>query len=112
MLLGVFGGTFDPIHNGHLMVANEAAEHLGLDRILFVPAGNPWLKDGTDITDSTHRLAMVHLGIAGNDRLEVSDDIQTITADDFTDSHIVGVAADNIFCVVALCVSLVKANIT
>jgi len=73
LLLGVFGGTFDPIHNGHLMVANEAAEHLGLDRILFVPAGNPWLKDGTDITDSTHRLAMVHLGIAGNDRLEVSD---------------------------------------
>ena len=73
LLLGVFGGTFDPIHNGHLMIANEAAEHLGLDRVLFVPAGNPWLKDRTNITDPTHRLAMVQLGIAGNDRLAVSD---------------------------------------
>jgi len=66
--LGVFGGTFDPIHIAHLAVAEEAAETLGLERVLFVPAGIPPHKPDRQITDKEHRLAMVELAIAGNER--------------------------------------------
>lgn len=69
--LGVFGGTFDPIHLAHLAVAQEAAEALGLERILFVPAGQPPHKPDRVITPGDHRLAMVQLAIAGNDRFAV-----------------------------------------
>ncbi len=69
--LGVFGGTFDPIHIAHLAVAEEAAEALGLERVLFVPAGAPPHKAGVAITAREHRLAMVELAIAGNDRFVV-----------------------------------------
>jgi nicotinate-nucleotide adenylyltransferase len=69
--LGVFGGTFDPIHIAHLAVAEEAAEAMGLERILFVPAGEPPHKPGREITPGVHRLAMVELAIAGNDRFAV-----------------------------------------
>ena len=69
--LGVFGGTFDPIHNAHLAVAEEAAEVLGLERVLFVPAGEPPHKPGREITPAKDRLAMVELAIAGNPRFAV-----------------------------------------
>jgi len=69
--LGVFGGTFDPIHIAHLAVAEEAAEALGLERVAFVPAGEPPHKLGRPITAAEHRLAMVELAIAGNDRFVV-----------------------------------------
>jgi nicotinate-nucleotide adenylyltransferase len=69
--LGVFGGTFDPIHVAHLAVAEEAAEALGLERILFIPAGQPPHKPGLPITAADDRLAMVELAIAGNDRFSV-----------------------------------------
>ena len=69
--IGVFGGTFDPIHVAHLAVAEEAAETLGLERVLFIPAGEPPHKPGRDITPAEHRLAMVELAIAGNDRFAV-----------------------------------------
>jgi nicotinate-nucleotide adenylyltransferase len=69
--IGVFGGTFDPIHLAHLAVAQEAAEQLGLERILFIPAGEPPHKPGRVITPAEHRLAMVELAIAGNDRFAV-----------------------------------------
>jgi nicotinate-nucleotide adenylyltransferase len=69
--LGVFGGTFDPIHVAHLAVAQEAAEALGLERILFVPAGQPPHKPGLEITAADDRVAMVELAIAGNDRFSV-----------------------------------------
>ena len=69
--LGVFGGTFDPIHLAHLAVAQEAAESVGLERILFIPAGQPPHKPGRVITSAEHRLAMVELAIAGNDRFAV-----------------------------------------
>jgi nicotinate-nucleotide adenylyltransferase len=70
--LGVLGGTFDPIHVAHLALAQEAAEALGLERVLFVPAGSPPHKPGILITPGDHRLAMVELAIAGNDRFETS----------------------------------------
>lgn len=66
--VGVFGGTFDPIHVGHLAVAQEAADALGLERVLFVPAGQPPHKPDRDVTASNHRRAMVELAIADNAR--------------------------------------------
>jgi nicotinate-nucleotide adenylyltransferase len=70
--LGVLGGTFDPIHLAHLALAQEAAESLGLERVLFVPAGSPPHKPGIAITPGADRLAMVELAIAGNDRFVAS----------------------------------------
>ncbi len=70
--LGVLGGTFDPIHVAHLALAQEAAESLGLERVLFVPAGSPPHKPGIVVTPGADRLAMVQLAIAGNDRFQVS----------------------------------------
>jgi nicotinate-nucleotide adenylyltransferase len=64
--IGVLGGTFDPIHVGHLIVAEEARMKLGLSEVLFVPAGEPWLKQDRDITPAVNRVEMVRRGIADN----------------------------------------------
>jgi nicotinate-nucleotide adenylyltransferase len=64
--LGVLGGTFDPIHFGHLLAAEEARVTLHLERVLFAPAGDPPHKQGHIISPVTHRLAMVRLAIVGN----------------------------------------------
>ncbi len=72
MQIGVFGGTFDPIHLGHLIVAEEAAVRLNLNPVLFVPAGQPWLKEHRAITAVEHRIAMVKLAIANNPKFELS----------------------------------------
>ena len=61
MKTGLYGGTFDPLHNGHIKVAQAAKNHLQLDRIIFIPAGDPPHKTGKDITDKAHRLAMVQM---------------------------------------------------
>jgi len=66
--LGVFGGTFDPIHYAHLAVAEEAAEAFGLERVLFIPAGEPPHKRAVAITPAEDRLAMVELAIEDNPR--------------------------------------------
>lgn len=65
MRLGVLGGTFDPVHRGHLVLAAAAHAELGLERVLFVPAGQPWRKGGRAITSGEHRLAMLRLGLEG-----------------------------------------------
>ena len=70
--VGFLGGTFDPIHFGHLAVAEEAREALGLERVLFVPAGMPPHKPGRAISAPAHRVAMVELAIADNPAFEVS----------------------------------------
>ena len=72
MKLGILGGTFDPVHLGHLIIAEEAISSLGLDRVLFVPAGDPWLKSDAQITSKHHRLAMVLAAIADNPKFHVS----------------------------------------
>jgi nicotinate-nucleotide adenylyltransferase len=64
--IGILGGTFDPIHIGHLVVAEEARTKLGLSEVLFVPAGQPWLKQARDITPAAHRVEMVRRAIADN----------------------------------------------
>jgi nicotinate-nucleotide adenylyltransferase len=74
MNIGVLGGTFDPIHIGHIKVAAEVVARLDLPRILFMPAGQPWLKlnNANAISPVQHRLEMVRLGIAGNPRFKLS----------------------------------------
>lgn len=69
----VFGGTFDPIHTGHIAVANAAAERFALDEVLLIPAGNPPHKEGRTRTPFAHRLAMAQLACAPHARLRVSD---------------------------------------
>lgn len=70
--IGLMGGTFDPIHFGHLAIAEEAREALALDRILFVPAGEPPHKPRSEVTPVEHRVAMVELAIADNPAFELS----------------------------------------
>jgi len=70
--IGVLGGTFDPIHIAHLAVAEEARTQLGLDKVIFVPAGLPPHKMDVHVSPAEHRLAMVELAIAGNPHFEVS----------------------------------------
>lgn len=71
MKLGIFGGTFDPPHLGHLIVAQDAALALALDRVLFVPAGTPPHKRDRQLSPAAARLAMVEAATAGNDRFSV-----------------------------------------
>jgi nicotinate-nucleotide adenylyltransferase len=72
MLAGIFGGTFDPPHIGHLILAAEARARLGLDRLLWVLTPDPPHKQGQPITPLAQRLAMVKLAIAGNRYFELS----------------------------------------
>jgi nicotinate-nucleotide adenylyltransferase len=64
--IGIFGGTFDPIHLGHLIVVEEVRARLGFNEIIFVPTGQPWLKADRAITLAAHRVEMVRLAIASN----------------------------------------------
>lgn len=70
--IGLFGGTFDPIHIGHLIIAEEVRRRLEFDKIIFMPARRPWLKAGREIADERHRLAMTKLATASNPFFEVS----------------------------------------
>jgi nicotinate-nucleotide adenylyltransferase len=72
MNLGVLGGTFDPPHIGHLMLAEEARLALSLGRVLFVPAGDPWRKVGRELSPPEHRLAMVRLAVGADPNYAVS----------------------------------------
>ena len=66
MKTGILGGTFDPVHNAHLMIAGESLQRLELDEVLFVPTSNTPLKEDTVITPVEHRVRMVELAIADN----------------------------------------------
>jgi len=69
----VFGGSFNPIHYGHLLLADDVAEALGLDRVLFVPAARPPHKPNGDLAPAPDRYRMVELAIAGHPKFAVSD---------------------------------------
>ena len=68
--IGVLGGTFDPVHNGHLAVARQVRQLVDLDRVVFVPAGTPWQKQA--IASAEDRLAMLRLALEGEADCEVS----------------------------------------
>ena len=70
---GILGGSFDPIHSGHLHVAEECRRRLALDRVLFVPASVPPHKRDVPLTDARHRFEMVSLAVARVPAFEVSD---------------------------------------
>ena len=93
--MGVLGGTFDPIHVGHLVAASDARAALGLDRVLLVVAGDPWQKRGEVVADAGDRLALVEAAVGEVDGLEASaleverdgasvtaDTLETLTAPD------------------------------
>ena len=72
--IGVLGGTFDPVHNGHISIANALREALALDRVLWVPAGRPPHKTGQIVSSDRDRLAMLALALSGS----AADQINTI----------------------------------
>ena len=69
--IGLLGGTFDPIHNGHIAIAKTAIQQLKLDKLFLIPAGNPWQK--SEFTDSKHRLEMVKKAGQDLEKVEVLD---------------------------------------
>ena len=95
MPIGLLGGTFDPPHLGHLVLGESARVQLGLDRVCFMPAGDPWRKAGREVSSAAHRLAMTHLAIAGNagfslDEREVERIGPTYTVDTLRELHAQG----------------------
>jgi nicotinate-nucleotide adenylyltransferase len=70
--LGVMGGTFDPVHHGHLVAASEVAASYTLDEVVFVPTGKPWQKSMTGVTSPEHRYLMTVIATASNPRFTVS----------------------------------------
>ena len=86
------GGTFDPIHHGHLVAASEVQALFGLDEVVFVPTGQPWQKDAESVTAPEHRYLMTVIATASNPRFSVSRvDIDrpgsTYTLDTLRDLH-------------------------
>jgi nicotinate-nucleotide adenylyltransferase len=70
--LGVMGGTFDPIHHGHLVAASEVGHILDLDEVIFVPTGQPWQKNGRKVSPAEDRYLMTVIATAANPRFSVS----------------------------------------
>ncbi len=70
--IGVMGGTFDPIHHGHLVAASEVAASYGLDEVVFVPTGRPTFKQDKKVTEAEHRYLMTVIATASNPRFTVS----------------------------------------
>ena len=92
MRLGVLGGTFDPIHHGHLVAASEAAALLDLDEVVFVPTGQPYRKDEDEVSPPEHRYLMTVIATASNprftvSRVDVDRDGPTYTYDTLVDLH-------------------------
>nr|WP_279590705.1 nicotinate-nucleotide adenylyltransferase [Dermatophilus congolensis] len=90
--IGVMGGTFDPIHHGHLVAASEVQHRFGLDEVVFVPTGHPWQKSGRKVSPAEHRYLMTVIATASNPRFTVSRvDIDrpglTYTIDTLRDLH-------------------------
>lgn len=82
--IGLYGGTFDPVHTGHLELAKGAIEEMGLDRLFVIPAAVPPHKTGTPVTPFLHRLAMLRIAFEGVDCVEVSTIEQELPTPSYT----------------------------
>jgi nicotinate-nucleotide adenylyltransferase len=71
--IGILGGTFDPPHNGHLLLAEEVRRQLKLDKVIFIPAGEPWVKASQRVSPAAERLEMVKQAVTGRTFFSVSD---------------------------------------
>lgn len=88
--LGVMGGTFDPVHNGHLVAASEVQHRFGLDEVIFVPTGQPWQKAGRAVSRAEDRYLMTVIATASNpvfsvSRVDIDRGGQTYTVDTLRD---------------------------
>ncbi len=82
--IGLLGGTFNPVHNGHLLIAGQAQRTLALDRVIFIPSGTPPHKSGESLAPARHRLSMVQRAVAGLPDFAVSDVEATAPATSYT----------------------------
>lgn len=80
----IFGGTFDPVHTGHLIMTEQAYSTFNLDRVVFMPAGDPPHKDSKQVTDSSRRLEMLKLAISDNSHFKISEKEINQTGESFT----------------------------
>lgn len=90
--LGVMGGTFDPIHHGHLVAASEVQSIFGLDEVVFVPTGQPWQKSEREVSPGEHRYLMTVIATASNprfttSRVDLARPGPTFTTDTLRDLH-------------------------
>ncbi len=88
--IGVMGGTFDPIHNGHLVAASEVCHALALDEVIFVPTGQPWQKADRDVASAEDRFLMTEIATAANplftvSRVDIDRPGETYTVDTLRD---------------------------
>lgn len=100
--IGVMGGTFDPIHHGHLVAASEVQSWFELDQVIFVPTGQPWQKSHRRVTSAEHRYLMTVIATASNPRFTVSRvdidrDGPTYTTDTLRDLRVALPDADLFF---------------
>lgn len=100
--IGVMGGTFDPVHHGHLVAASEAQSVFGLDEVVFVPTGRPWQKAERRISDPEHRYLMTVVATAANpgftvSRVDIDRPGATYTTDTLRDLHALHPDADLFF---------------
>ncbi|WP_298176477.1 nicotinate-nucleotide adenylyltransferase [Saccharomonospora sp.] len=88
--IGVMGGTFDPVHHGHLVAASEVQHRFGLDEVVFVPTGQPWQKAGREVSEAEDRYLMTVIATASNpvfsvSRVDIDRGGQTYTVDTLRD---------------------------
>ena len=108
MKTGIMGGTFDPIHNGHILIARSAYEKVGLDKVLFMPSGNSYMKK--NVLDVSKRVEMVRLAIADFPYFELSsieaqrqgntytyDTLEQLTKQNPKDEYYFIMGADSLF---------------
>lgn len=98
--VGIMGGTFDPIHNGHLVAASEVAQHFRLDEVIFVPTGQPYQKPGASVSE--HRYLMTVIATASNpsftvSRADIDRNLPTYTIDTLRDMRAARPDADLYF---------------
>lgn len=90
--IGILGGTFNPIHNGHLIIAEDVRERFCLERVLFIPSGQPPHKPDCDVAEAEHRYRMTQLAVASNpffetSRIETDRNGYTYTVNTLTELH-------------------------